>query len=238
VAQKLTFMLRRRPELTREEFQRTWLEDHAPVVKKWADAMGCKRYVQVHTDLDAEARPGRPEPYDGVAELWFDPSLATGSREERERGVAELIEDERRFIDFAQSPLWMAEERPVLEVGTGERRLTYPLMRLPGMSREEFQHYWWNTHGPLVKEHAWPRLRRYVQVHSNANAEEMPGRHQRGAPPPYDGVAILWYDDSFPARPPEEQQRIGPLIQEDERQFIDHSRSPLWMGREVVIIDR
>lgn len=238
MAQKLSFMLRRRPEFTREEFQRIWLEEHAPLVQSHMDAIACKRYVQVHTDLDAAAQPDRPEPYDGVAELWFDAAFARGSDDERRRAALALLDDERRFIDLAASPLWFGEERPVLEVGHGNRRLTYPLHRVAGMSREEFQHYWWNTHGPLVREHAVPRLRRYVQVHTNADAEQLAGRDDRQAPEPYDGVAILWYDDALPGRAPEDRERIGALIQEDERKFIDQSRSPVWFGREIVIIDR
>jgi uncharacterized protein (TIGR02118 family) len=238
MSQKFTFLLRRRPGLTREQFQHVWLTEHGPVVRERMDLIACRRYVQVHTDLDAEARPGHPEPYDGVAELWFDPTLGRGTPEERRKAVRELIDDEARFIDLAASPLWVGEERPVLERGTGDRRLTYALHRLPGMSREEFQHYWWNTPGLLVREHAAARLRRYVQVHTSPDAETYPARAARGAPEPYDGVAILWYDDSLPGRNPEEAARIGPLIRDDEAKFIDHSRSPLWVGREVVIIDR
>jgi uncharacterized protein (TIGR02118 family) len=238
MSQKLSFLLRRRPELTREQFQRIWREEHAPFVQERADLIGCKRYVQMHTDLDAEARPGRPEPFDGVAELWFDPALRVGSPDEQRRAIEELIEDERRFIDLAASPLWMAEERPVIERGSGARRLTYALRRRPELSREAFQQYWWDKHGPLVKQHAAPRTRRYVQVHTNADAGDFPGRHERGAPEPYDGIALLWYDDSLPERSPEEQERIGPLIREDEAKFIHHPESPAWFGTEHVVIDR
>jgi hypothetical protein len=238
MASKLTFVLRRRPELSREDFQRTWREDHAPLVAKHAAAMGCYRYVQLHTDLDAAARPDRPEPFDGVAELWFDPARREGTDDDRARAGAELLEDERRFIDLEASPLWMGEERPVIERGTSSRRLTYVLRRRPEMSREEFQKYWWEQHGPLVREHAAPRTVRYVQVHTSPGAEDNPGRAARGAPEPYDGVALLWFDESLPGRTPEDQERIGPLIRDDEAKFIDFSQSPPWMGEEHVILER
>jgi uncharacterized protein (TIGR02118 family) len=119
---KLTFCLRRKPELSREAFQRYWRETHAPLVRGFASALGIERYVQVHTahdDLGAALREGRggPEPYDGVAELWwrdraaFEAALATP--EARHAG-AELLADERRFIDLAHSPLWLGEEHPVV----------------------------------------------------------------------------------------------------------------------------
>jgi uncharacterized protein (TIGR02118 family) len=119
---KLVFCLRRRPELSREEFDRYWREQHAPLVRSFADALGARRYVQVRT-LDTPAnealrRPrGAPEPFDGVAELWWDDEealvRATGEQEGR-RAARELIEDERRFIDLENSPIWLATEDEII----------------------------------------------------------------------------------------------------------------------------
>ncbi len=120
---KLTFCLHRLPELSREEFQRYWFENHAPLVRKHAEALRIQRYVQMHSASDEldevlRATRGGPEGYDGVAELWWknreDMLAATQSPE----GVAagrELLEDERRFIDLSRSPLWLGEEKPVIE---------------------------------------------------------------------------------------------------------------------------
>ena len=120
---KLTFCLHRLPELSREEFQRYWFENHAPLVRKHAEALRIQRYVQMHSASDEldevlRATRGGPEGYDGVAELWWknreDMLAATQSPE----GVAagrELLEDERRFIDLSRSPRGMGEERPVVE---------------------------------------------------------------------------------------------------------------------------
>ncbi|MCC7364127.1 MAG: EthD domain-containing protein [Dehalococcoidia bacterium] len=118
---KLVFCLRRRPELTREEFQRYWYDNHAPLVKSVQDVLGIRRYVQVHTletGLNAaiQASRGGPEGYDGVAELWYDSLDAIGgNRSEEARAAAQLLlEDERKFIDLANSPLWFAEEKPII----------------------------------------------------------------------------------------------------------------------------
>src|SRR5881397_2777507 len=53
---KLVFTLRRRDGMSREEFQRYWREQHAPLVARHARALRIRRYIQVHareTDLDA-----------------------------------------------------------------------------------------------------------------------------------------------------------------------------------------
>ena len=119
---KLVFPLRRLATLSREQFQKYWLETHGPLVRRHAQALRIRRYVQLHTvddPLNAVLRESRgaEEPYDGVAELWWD------SREDLERTLAtpeaqqaarELLEDEKRFIDLARSTLWLATERPIL----------------------------------------------------------------------------------------------------------------------------
>ncbi|MFV2091020.1 MAG: EthD domain-containing protein, partial [Pseudomonadales bacterium] len=75
---RLTFLLRRKAELSREAFQQYWLEQHGPLVASHARRLSVLRYVQVHTLDDpaneamAKARGGMEEPYDGVAELWFE----------------------------------------------------------------------------------------------------------------------------------------------------------------------
>jgi uncharacterized protein (TIGR02118 family) len=119
---KLTFCLRRLPTLSREEFQKYWIGIHGPLVRERAAALGALRYVQLHTGYDdvnvgLQTSRGGPDPYDGVAELWFEDveAIAAGSSNEAgRRAAAELLEDERRFIDLANSPLWIADEHEIV----------------------------------------------------------------------------------------------------------------------------
>lgn len=119
---KLTFCLRRKPGMSLAEFQRYWREEHAPLVAERADVIGLKRYVQVHTldvaDVHAALQirnGGSPAPFDGVAELWFD-SLENMADQEPavEQAHADLLEDERNFIDLANSPMFIAQEHTVV----------------------------------------------------------------------------------------------------------------------------
>ena len=115
---KLTYILRRRPEMTREEFQSYWRETHGPLVASVADQLGIRRYVQVHTGYpdfslaDDPIRVGLGEPYDGVAEVWWDDydSLVAGMGSEEGTAALQLLgEDEAKFIDFSRSALWLAD---------------------------------------------------------------------------------------------------------------------------------
>ena len=120
---KLVFCAHRLSHLSRAEFQRYWRDTHGPLVRRHAAVLRIRRYVQVHTlDAPVVSAPlreirGAPEEYDGVAELWWD-SLedlaAVGATAEGRAAAEELLADERHFIDHARSPLWVAEEHPVI----------------------------------------------------------------------------------------------------------------------------
>ena len=123
---KLTFCLRRLPTLGLAEFQDYWLNKHGPLVKSLQPALGMVRYVQLHRlpgDLADGMRRVRsaPEPYDGVAELWWESEetyrAARRNPEAREAG-RKLLEDEARFIDLPRSPLWLSREE-VIYAGSG-----------------------------------------------------------------------------------------------------------------------
>jgi uncharacterized protein (TIGR02118 family) len=120
---KLVFCLKRLPQLSLEEFQRYWLEEHGPLVRRHAETLRIKRYVQVHTTrggINEAMRASREaaEPYDGVAELWWEgiEDVAAGNATPEGRQAArELLEDERTFIDLKRSSLWVGEEHPIVE---------------------------------------------------------------------------------------------------------------------------
>jgi len=119
---KLVFCLRRREGLSREEFQRYWREEHALLVRKHKDALGILRYVQVHTDYgrmtDALRKSrGAGEPYDGVAELWYESIEAMqtrGATADARAADRVLYEDEKTFIDLENSSMWMGSEFEVI----------------------------------------------------------------------------------------------------------------------------
>jgi uncharacterized protein (TIGR02118 family) len=125
---KLVFSLRRRPELTRDEFQAYWRDQHAPLVSRHAGVLRIRRYVQTHARssevgaAQSAARGSEPDIYDGQAELWWDSLddvVAAVSTPAGQQAALELLEDERRFIDLERSPLWIGEEHPVVGWASG-----------------------------------------------------------------------------------------------------------------------
>lgn len=121
-------------------------------------------------------------------------------------------------------------------------KLVFCLHRRDGMSREEFQTYWRETHAPLVASVAETlNIRRYVQAHTMDAALNAGLRASRGGPDEYDGVAELWWDSLESLAAPgqtEEGRAAGAMLLEDERRFIDLSRSPLFFTNEHEIVSR
>ena len=118
---KLTYCLRRKPGMSWDEFSTYWRNVHAPLVKERAAVLGIKRYVQVRTMQNREVlaalqacNGGSPEPFDGIAELWYDPEERGAGGEAARKAGQELLEDERNFIDVAASPIWYGEETEVI----------------------------------------------------------------------------------------------------------------------------
>jgi uncharacterized protein (TIGR02118 family) len=104
--------------MTRNQFQDYWLKNHAPLFQKFADTYRAKRYVQCHTldtplnDGIRESR-GMAEPYDGVAEVWFESEeelMEAMSSPDGQKVSAILLEDEGKFIDHSKSTAFIAVE--------------------------------------------------------------------------------------------------------------------------------
>ena len=119
-------------------------------------------------------------------------------------------------------------------------KLVFCLTRLPHLSREEFQRYWRERHGPLVRESAKALgIRRYVQAHTLDTPLNDALRRGRGGPEAYDGVAELWFgslEALAAAGGTPEGKAAGRRLVEDERTFIDLARSPVLIAAEHPIV--
>ena len=116
-------------------------------------------------------------------------------------------------------------------------RLVYVIRRLANLSRQEFQDYWRNVHGPLAAKHSTALgIRRYVQTHTLDDPINDLLKEPRGTLEPFDGVAELWWNHenelAEAAAGPQGKEAAEELL-EDERKFIDSSRSSIYLATEV-----
>ena len=121
---KISYLMRRQPHLTLEEFQSYWSEKHPQAAP--ADAfstLGVKRYVQV-LPLETDARnlvigprTGLVEPFDGMAELWVESIEALESNWSTDKAkeyIETFFKDEQNFIDWTRSTILVSNENVVM----------------------------------------------------------------------------------------------------------------------------
>ena len=115
-------------------------------------------------------------------------------------------------------------------------KLVMCLRRHPDMTREQFQDYWLNKHGPFFMKNAGDmRAKKYVQSHTVDTPLNEGMRNSRGMLPEYDGVAEVWFEseeDLMEAMNSPEGQKLSAALLEDEGNFIDHSKSSAFIVRE------
>ena len=258
---RLNFALRRLEKLSLAEFQRYWRDQHGPLVASVARALCVRRYVQSHAieeplyDSLRAARPGMHAPFDGIASVWFDSRddlLAAVSGDEGREAGTRLLEDERRFIDLARSPLWVCQEiaqiNPMHEnsivawPASSWIKFCYLLQPKAGMSVAECHRTWNMEHGYLIRRLSGAtRFARYIQSHMLEDELNELLRASRGGPPPYAGLTEAWFDRHDLVKifgdPESEGARGFAAFLEDEKRFIDFSRSSVWAAKELVFVD-
>ncbi|MEU6147484.1 EthD domain-containing protein [Streptomyces sp. NPDC047081] len=129
----MVHLLSRQPHLTHEQFIDHWQNVHGPLVKGHADAIGLRRYVQLHSGYqsvvdaingprDGEANFGGE--WDGLAMSWWDSEedfFAHVGSEEGKAAMAEIMEDEPKFSNYDRSVLLFGDEKLVI----GDRKLLF-----------------------------------------------------------------------------------------------------------------
>ena len=104
------------------------------------------------------------------------------------------------------------------------------------MTRQQFQDYWLNNHGPFFQENASiMRAVRYVQSHTIDTPVNEDLKQSRGMLQEFDGVAEVWFEseeDMIAAMSSPDGQKLGTALLEDEGTFIDHSKSSAFLVRE------
>lgn len=256
---RFVYVVRRKEGMGLADFQSYWRNSHGPMVAKHSTTMRIRRYVQTHRLDDpfneaVRERRGFQAPHDGVAELWWDSPeelAAAAENPDYQAATDELLEDEKKFIDFSRSSLWFAYEAPQVNpspeniIALDESpiiKICYFGHQRREMSLEDAQLYWRMNHGPLLRSLA-PALgvRRYIQVHRLVTPfDDVPRSARGGMEEPFLGHAELWYDrkDLLAAMNTPEGVRASELAAEDEAKFVDFQRSAMWVAKEHVFVDR
>ncbi|MGH7966785.1 MAG: EthD domain-containing protein [Candidatus Binatia bacterium] len=106
------------------------------------------------------------------------------------------------------------------------------LRRKPNMDAAEFQRYWKEVHGPLVKSvpEFFRYVRKYVQGHTLN--DPVPGFPPQTSPS-FDGIAELWFDSVAELGKAFAEPRYLEIIRPDELKFLDLSNCTIFVVEDV-----
>jgi len=122
-AVRIVSFLRRRPDISREEFYERWAA-HGQMMLGAKELMGLVGYRQMRANNDDLTKmfnvgrgSGDTEPYDGVAEIWIESieHLTAPPSAEKLKFLSELEADEKRFVDHSRSYHVVGDEVVLLE---------------------------------------------------------------------------------------------------------------------------
>lgn len=153
MAAKVFLFFYRAPWLTRDEFARRYLAEHAPLVLQHCPRI--TRYVANVVENDVEGFDNASELWVNAIEDFLDPSRLYDSvegQEAVERSRAELVSKtvvygvtERVQRDYERT--WPDGER------SPGQKLIAPLSRIDGLTKEQFVEHWTAKHSQLALKH-------------------------------------------------------------------------------------
>jgi hypothetical protein len=257
---RVNYCMKRLAGMTEEEFRDYFRKAYAPLVAKHQTTLDIRRYVQSYSlipdKLGKFFRDGRlsQDPFDGTATFWWhnrDCMESLFASSEGHAAMQEMIECEREFVDFSRSSIFLSNEVPVINPlpengivaipGSPIIKLIY-LVTFTNMGREKCQFWWQNRHAAIVRRYgAALNYLRYIQSHTIDDPLNKALRESRGTLEPYDGVTEVWFNRmvlNYTLNDPDcEAQEAFRVMNDDEPNLNDMSRSTTWFSKEHVVIE-
>jgi len=92
---KLISLLKAKPGMSREEFRKRWVEEHAPFTLRFKNLKGYRMNIPIEEYQEIEGEL----PYDATAELWWD-SLEDMKEDFNSAEGSAGLEDALSFMTF------------------------------------------------------------------------------------------------------------------------------------------
>ena len=114
---KITMFVRKSPYLSTEEFIKLW-EAHSQKVINYKNVLLIKDYAktfpfQPTDEKSSTQRETLPFTFDAMGELWYeskDDFIKARNTPEGQKALADLRVDELKFVDMANSVMWLGTE--------------------------------------------------------------------------------------------------------------------------------
>ena len=251
---KIDFGIAQRADITREQFWERWHIGHANIARELAPVIGMRRYIQslsVHPEVSEVFAKERtaPGPFGGYAEAWYDNVEGMNDAMKSPEGVKafeKFLKDELNFLDVSKCVFTFVKEYPIIELPKEKDvpgtmiKVLFGIRKRADLSHDEFWHRWHVGHAKLAREVSGAiGMRKYIQSLGVHPEMSQVFANDRGAPPPFDGVAEAWFD-SYEAlqesmKSPAAANGFKRLL-EDELNFLDVSKCVFTLTKEHLII--
>lgn len=159
-------------------------------------------------------------PFDAVVEVSKSDD---GSFEPLNKAIDGLAGRLGAWVDPGRSIVIAGTEHQITP-GSAPLFLAFPLRRLARLSHREFLDYWLNVHAEFGRKARIPPIK-YKQFHGDEAASQAAASLAGVAIHDYDGVAMSYFMDIPELQDLLAQPSVANAALEDERRFIDHSRS-------------
>lgn len=118
-------------------------------------------------------------------------------------------------------------------------KLVFCVRRRAEYTPEAFRERWLEVHGPLVKKlrDQLPQMKRYVQSHALPAGIQEGLQASRGTAEPFDGLTEVWFDslEAMAGGGTPEELAASQRLYEDEMEFVDFTRSVVFLTEEIDI---
>lgn len=220
---KVTILLKRRVDLSVQEFQDRLRSRYGPLAAK---GPGLRRYVQ-SCALPQGYTKGELL-FDAIVEMWFD-SADDYDRCMRSQEFAAAREEESTLLDGSRTVVMPVDVYVIKDGAVPDdavKNIEF-VNRRPGMALEPFRSYWRNVHGPLAAK--IPVIRRYEQDHLNLL------EYRKSPLPPYDGLAVTWFASTADMKRGATTPEYA-ATRADESRFLPDGHLPIMITREYVVV--
>jgi hypothetical protein len=167
---KLNYFVRKRAEVTAEDFRDFWMGNHAEGLLQLVDKLGIRKYTKCETMHEDDVNKLLQQMYGSATDAYdFAEEMLINDLEEFKEGLndaeiqkqlLQLHEDSRAYVDVSRSDIWFSVDVP--QVFTGEEctatpdntylKGIYVGSYLPQLSLAEAQLHWNACHGGMARQ--------------------------------------------------------------------------------------
>lgn len=221
---KLVSLVKRRKDLTQEEFRAYWLNHHAKIENELVQTTPVTRIVA--SFATGEVIGGERPLFDGMVELYSE-NLIDLRAAFQSPSSEMMLKDERNFIDSTEEISRIVTEEYVqaesegwaalaADVSKAKTKIFRTVKRQKGLTREQFKDYWLHKHSQLEKMRVDKTLVRRIL------ATFLTGEMMGGEEPTFDGMVSLYFD-SIDSAKTHFATGTHSVMRKDEQNFVDLS---------------